>query len=259
MAEKVRFIVTDVLKSGTVTASAATAGLPVTNVQDDLVRKVYRSTTASNEWIKFDMGSATTINALGIINHNITLGSVVKWQGNASDSWASPSLNTNLTVATDSLGANVLKIGHYYVTNQSYRWWRLYVEPGTGNASPVDIGRIMAGRYIEPSRNIRDGFSITVKDPSRGMPTVGRQAYWTTRRSFSELNYNVARVDEQQADEFTALYNQVGLHTPFIISLDPTTRPSHNTFYVQFMGSVGRTQQILRDYNIDSVRLEEKI
>jgi len=261
MAEKVRFLIPkdDVLKSATVTASSATSGLPEENVQDNLIRKVYRSTDNSNEWVKFDCGAATTINCLFIGNHNLTLCSTVKWQGHASDSWASPSLDTTLTVATDAMGNNVVKIAHFYAANQSYRWWRLYLEPGTGNATKLDIGRIMAGRYIQPTRNIRDGFSISTQDPSRGRDTVGRQAYWTTRRQFSELGYNVSRVGEDQLDEFLGLYAEVGRHTAFVVGLDPDSKPTHNTFYVQIMNDVSRTQQVVKQFTVNDVTMQEKI
>ena len=116
MDNKLKFVLTDVLDSATVTASSTTSGLPAQNVQDPLVRKVYRSTASTNEWLKFDVGAATTINCLMIANHNLTLGSTVKFQGHASDSWGTPSLDTNLTVATDAQGNNVMKIAHFYQT-----------------------------------------------------------------------------------------------------------------------------------------------
>ena len=258
MNNSLKFLLTDVLDDATISASSTTSGLPASNAQDVLVRKVYRSTASTNEWLKFDVGAATTINCLMIANHNLTLGSVVKFQGHASDSWASPSLDTNLTVATDAQGNNVMKIAHFYATNQEYRWFRLYMEPGTGNASPVDIGRVMAGRYIEPKRNLRDGFTLTTIDPSRGKNTVGRQAYWTTRRQYEELTYALTDINEDQADELLGIYGEVGKHSPLVVALDPVDRTSHNTFYCQFMTDVSRQQRLLHQYGIQDIVFQEK-
>ena len=44
MADTVRFLVTSNLDAATITASSETSGLPVENVTNNLVRKVYRTT-----------------------------------------------------------------------------------------------------------------------------------------------------------------------------------------------------------------------
>lgn len=259
LADRVLFVTVNVLDSATVSASSACSGLPASNVQSNLIRKVYRSKGIANEWVLFDCAAVTGINGIFIGKHSLTKNAVVQWQGNCSASWATPLLNVTLAVATDALGTVVPTIAHFFATTHSYRYWRLYVKDSGNTDTTLDVGRVFAGSYIQPTRNMQDGYSIEEVDPSTGALLASRQAYWNTRDSYRKFSYDVTDATKTQVDQLGGIYDSVGMHTPFVMSLDPKDRPHHNTMYVQFTSPVKRTQRFLTYHNIDPVEIEEKV
>lgn len=260
MPDNVRYVISSVLDPGTGAASSTTSGLPYTNVKDVLIRKVYRTTGKLNEWVRLRAsGGATGINAVFIGNHNLTKNASVLWQGNSTSNFASgPALSTALTVATDALGNVVPKIGYIYSSVQTYPHWRLYLKD-SGNASSIlQIGRIFAGRYTQPTINIRDGFSVRHVDPSRKRITAGRQGYTNVRTPYMEVDFGITDVSEAQADQFVGMFNSVGKHTAFVFFLDPDSRPSHNVIYSEFQNDVSLNHRVIRQYGINQVTLSEK-
>lgn len=257
MADKVRFLIKSVLDSATLTASNTVTGLSAENARNNLIRKVWRSSSKNSTWLKFNAGSATTVNAVLVAGHTFSKNAVVKFQGHASDSWTSPTLNHRFGVATDAQGNVVPKLFHSFATAHSFQYYRLLVED-IGGPTFLDVGRIMAGRYIEPRRNLRAGFSMQTIDPSRGVNTAGRQAYYSLRSQYTELTYTVGQADEAQVNELLGIYAEVGKHTAFAIALDPDSRPHHNTFYAQFQTDVSRRHAVLRQFGVEDVTFQEK-
>lgn len=261
MANIVRYLRGSVLDDATVSASSATAGLPAGNVKDKLIRKVYRTTGKSNEWVRFKAsGGATGINTIFVGKHSFTKNAVVLWQGNSTSNFASgPALNITLSVVTDALGSVVPKICHFRSAVATYLHWRLYVRD-SGNASTnLEIGRIATGRYVEPTQNVREGFEMRYVDPSRRMVNAGRQGYANTRPTYQEFTYSVAWAKEDQQDQLIALYRSIGQHTAFVFALDPEDRPSHNTAYVEFMEPIAWQSNVVRQKTLSSLTLQEKV
>jgi len=257
---QVRWLKGSVLDDAQVNASSATTGLNSSHVKDPLIRKVYRTTGKSNEWVRFRAsGGATGINMVFIGNHSLTKNAVVLWQGNTTSNFDSgPALNTTLTVATDALGTALPKIGYFYTAVQTYLHWRLYFRD-TGNASTnVDIGRIAVGRWTQPTQNLREGFTGRYIDPSRRMVSAGRQGYANVRPVFQEFTYSVGRVTEVQRDELVALYRSIGQHTAFVFALDPLDRPSHNTIYAEFAEPLSWSSDVVRQSSLQELTLQER-
>ena len=261
MANNVRYLRGSVLDDATVSASSQTAGLPAGNVKDKLIRKVYRTTGRTNEWVRFKAsGGATGINTVFIGKHSLTKNAVVLWQGNTTSNFASgPALNITLSVVTDALGSVLPKICYYRSAVASYLHWRLYFRD-SGNASTnVEIGRVAVGRYTEPSQNLREGFTMRYVDPSRRMVSAGRQGYANTRPTYQEFTYSVGHVTEAQQDQLIALYRNIGQHEAFVFSLDPELRPSHNSAYVEFAEELSWESNVTRQATLQSVMLQEKV
>ena len=254
----IRFLLISNLDAATMSASAQMSGLPKENVQTQLVRQVYRSTQKPSAWLRFRSAAITAVNTVFIGNHNFTKNAVVYWQGNTTSNFASgPALNTVLPVVTDSQANVIPKICHFFATTYTHKFNRLRVVDG-GNATTLKIGRVMAGRYIEATRNMRDGFEIRTVDPSRGRPTMGRQTYWTTRNSFQEFSFAFGWAEQSVQDWLYGIYNEVGQHTAFLLALDPTSRPTDSTIYCQFMAPVQQTHRVNQLADIQSITFQEK-
>jgi hypothetical protein len=252
------FDATDSVGLVTISASSEAAGLPVANVQSPFIRKVYRSTDTNREFIRWDLGSPQQVRQIFIGNHNFSKTAGIQIKGHTSSNFSSPSFTESLSVVTDSLGITLNKINTFFSTVQTYRHWRLdIVDPGNAS-SGLQVGRVMAGSPINPRRNLSDGFTRRQVDPSRGVQTAGRQGYFKKRDRYEELTFSMPRMERSDWDEIQGIYNKVGLHSPFVVALQPDTRPIHDTFYVQFAQPLNMDHQVLDSVNITRVTLSEK-
>jgi hypothetical protein len=258
MADKVRFFVSSVLDDASLRASSATTGLNASNVTHDLIRRVYRSQSNENEWIVFSCSQAVTMDGVFLGHHNLTKNATIYWQGNTSDAWTSPALSVALSSATDAQGNTINKSSYFWSSDQAYQYWRLYIEDSGNSTLNLEVGRVFAGKAVEPTRNIREGFTLRTMDPSRIQKTAGRQGYANLKDRYDELTYSQGRMDEAGMDEIYGIYNTVGQHSAFVVALDPETRPNHHTYYAQFDGSLNRTQKFGHSYDLDSITISEK-
>jgi hypothetical protein len=262
MANKFRFLANanDVLDDATVSVSSETAGLEGINVQDELIRKVYRTKGRENEYITLQAsGGQTGMNVVHISNFSASKDAVILWQGNSTSNFASgPALSVALSMPTDGAGNPIRKITHYFASVETHQYWRLYWEDGGNASSNMDVGRILGGRYTEPQYNMRDGFSIATLDPSRFSATKGRQGYANVRRQYDQVTYAVSSLPETQQNELLALYATTGKYAPLLISIDPEVRPHHNSYYCQFVNDVSRQHRFGREMNLNQITFEEK-
>ena len=103
----------------TITANSEETGYPATNLNQDftLAKKTRTTDDTAETWL-IDAGVGNTIEmtcaAIGD-GHNLTSGATIKFQGNATDSWGSPSIDEALTYAA----GNIIK----FFTGGSYRFW----------------------------------------------------------------------------------------------------------------------------------------
>jgi hypothetical protein len=107
---------------GTVTSSGADASFPVTNVQNlkPMVRWV-ADAYAGDVWIKADLGSAKVLTAAFLNQANFP---ACKIQGNASDSWGSPSFSLDCTLVRDDTDN---RKGWFDLVAFNYRWIRILI------------------------------------------------------------------------------------------------------------------------------------
>lgn len=145
-----------------------------------------------------------------------------------------------------------------YWSRPVFRHWRMLLSDGTNNASHIEVGRIMGGLAIEPTRNIRDGFSVTTVDPSVGNRGAGQPGYWTSKNQYAQIEYSRPNLQEGAADQMRDLYKSAGRQAAFVLSLDPETRPQHNTYYVQFTGNLLHPHSVSRQFDVGPIDLEEK-
>lgn len=110
---------------GTVTASGFTAGFPATNVQNlrPMVRWVVDA-YAGDVWLLADLGAAKVLTAAFLNRCNFPQ---CRIQGNASNSWSSPSFNELVNLAKDDAGN---RKGYFPLTAFNYRYLRILIASG---------------------------------------------------------------------------------------------------------------------------------
>lgn len=123
-----------------ITPSTEATGYEVENLYDGNPAKPWKMTATTGN-VVFDFGAATNIDLVAIIHHNLTAALEVRIQGNATDSWGSPTLNQTITIpAYDADDFPVNPWVDLSALSNSFRYWRLVVV-GT-NAANVAIGEL---------------------------------------------------------------------------------------------------------------------
>lgn len=98
-------------------------------------------TTSVN--IRCDFGTATTMTAFVIGDHNLTDAATITLEANPTDSWGSPAYTQAVT----------LRDLAYLYLNESYRYWRVVVDDSTNATGYIEIGLLYAGEYLELTQN----------------------------------------------------------------------------------------------------------
>ena len=104
----------------------------------------------SRHWLKADLGSALSVQAGIVINHNAGAGGSFTLQGNATDAWTAPTVNQVLA------GDAAIRIA--FIATQTLRWWRLVVDDCGNALGYTEVGVWHAGPYTQPSVSYAIGF-----------------------------------------------------------------------------------------------------
>ena len=161
----------NLLDDYTLSANSEDSSYPVANVQDYQLIKVYRSTGDTSEWVKVDAGSGSTITATGacILGHNLTNSGTYKIQGNATDSWGTPSLDETFTYDSNIMIKTFNSAG--------YRYWRFSLADATNPDTYLEIGRLFLGTYLEFSDQPSKEFPMTYEDTSNVDYSITGQSF----------------------------------------------------------------------------------
>lgn len=213
-----------------ITAASQAADLPVSNVQHPFRGKVYRTgASVAAEWVKFDLGSAPAVQAIILLDHTLTTSdTLIKLQGNATDSWVAPSFEQVLTF-------NAGTICTFLAAAQTYQWWRVvFTKSAAGETR--DIGRIFLGPFVECTRSFRyGGLEIKPVDLSETDRALGGQTFSEIKPIYGEIKGEFYWIDDAQATELQTLAATVGTHTPFFLSIDPTAKPYDLLYYGKYL------------------------
>jgi len=208
-------------QSGVLTAQSANATFPVTNVQTDNYAKTYRSTAAGAtvEFVKVDLGVATEIKAVALMNVNLRSTATVQIEGHATDAFGAPTFQETITAT--GLGAEDTNLYKKLSSAQTFRWWRVTMLDNGNPAGHIELGEWFLGAHIEltdafDNTNSRQRIRNNVEhrtDGNQGF-IYSRQEHW---------NFGLSWTTAQQAtrDELRALDRAVnGNGLPFIFVAD---------------------------------------
>ena len=221
--KRIRFLYDNLFDSSTITVSSEDTDWPKENLQDHRHTLFWQSTGVSDEWIKWDLGSAKDVKAFVLKYHNFTSGATVKIQANSSDSWTSPPLDVTLSIVSGAMQK-------MWDTPQSYRWWRLYMDDDSNSDGYLRVGRIFCGLWKSPSVNFNwrrpwsQIFSATRRQASGGQIIARKKA--NTRK---EWRYRFGFLTLSDVAIFEDIGDKCGLHKPFFIVEDADD--ADNTLY----------------------------
>jgi hypothetical protein len=143
-------------------SGAESTGYTTANLYDNNPARAFKLNAASGN-VVFDFGGAVNVDIFSIIHHNLDAGLDVKIQGNATDSWGTPSLSQSITIpAYEKDGFPVNPFIDLSALSNSFRYWRLLVN-GTNSAN-VQLGQLIFGATKrELVHNIGWGYQESVE------------------------------------------------------------------------------------------------
>lgn len=163
------------IDTATVTASSSVGSLPVTNLQDKRIARVWRSgnCTGGSITIDIDLGATTTLQAVSM--HNVNFSSSATFQVTAG-----PTIGSSSAMDSGALSAVRMSLDASSLIWEDAGWWEgagsewlrnthpvIYLHPSvvaarwvrititdTGNSDAfVQVGRVFCGPVLIPVRN----------------------------------------------------------------------------------------------------------
>ena len=258
MAFRILYNAASDLSATVVTASSQGTSNTDGNVQDERVGKVWRTSSDTAEWIKFDLVvTSKKVDVIGIFNHNLTASAVVTLEGHTADSWGTPDVSETLTIATDGDGNVIPRIVHHF-TQATKRWWRLTIDDPTNSDGYIQIGRVMFGEVYEVTREMGGDISVEHIDPSEGSKVAGEVPVMTQKPRFRRIRTSFQFIGQTETDKWDAIFDYLGNSRPALISWDYANRPTQSSAYVYMSTPLSLAHQFSNYYDILALVWEEK-
>jgi len=236
MAANFRIMYDCAFDAATITSSSEEGALIDDNVVDDFISKVWRSTGTADQWLKFDLGSATTISGIGIFGHNFTANATVMVLATSADGFptvgvanSTPGWSTTFTIETDSDSVVIDKSVVFFA--QKYRWWQVTMQDNANTDGYMEVGRVMGGDYWESANNFRYDYEKRYADPSFRDESEGQQLYVKARTKYWSYMLAWSYMTQADQDQIETIFRNIGRQEPCMVALDPDDYPTIETVY----------------------------
>lgn len=216
MATKARFPYVNRF-AGTMSASSAATGYPVTNLTSTAPWKLWRSSNATaDQWVKVQRSESSGITCALLKNWRAFSGGTIKVQFNSSDSWAAPAFEATFTLPA----ANPTKVIALWFAARTETWIRFLFTYGGGGSNYVEAGIAFVGSYFEPTVSLADGVRFTRVDPSQVRQAIGGQRSVVSRQKFYAVDADFQFVSAADEASFQTMFDTVGTVTPLFFAVD---------------------------------------
>ncbi len=203
----------NLLDSATLTPSSELVGNEAALLQNQLLTKQWWATTSADQTLIIDLGSAQSVDLIAILGHNLPVTSVITVEGNATNSWGSPTYSKVLTWNSGIIAEFI---------SQSFRYFRLRFQT---LVTGLEIGRIWLGH---------NSFTFLQGSTMGASPTKVRSdtvAYGKARQKYASVGLTWRRIalDFPPTKTTTllnvlAMYNYSGIHSAILFFMLDTTR-----------------------------------
>lgn len=251
--------------SGTLTVDNAVGTLPITNLQDRQIVKIWRNSQTTAQ-IDMDFGQGRIVDFVALIKHTISQTGKIRYRlSNASDfsstEYDSGLINAwpiveehgtlpwgvfswggflNITVAADYTisSFNVL------TTPVQARYLRIDISDADNTDGYLQAGRLIAGPAYKPSINYANGVQFEFVDESRITKSRGGQTFVDEVERFRRIRFELINLPENEM--FQNVFNSIdrlrGVAQDILVIPqpdEPTTWITQNIY-----GRIAQTQPI---------------
>jgi hypothetical protein len=240
-----------------ITADSEVATLPVENLQDRQLVKVYRSDGETDVEIDVDFGQGRIIDFVALIRHNISQTGTIRWRlSNVSDfattqydsgtvdAWPVVEEFGTLPWGVFSWGGRInpevaaqYQISSFTVLDSPVqaRYLRINISDDDNADGYIEAGRLIAGPAYRPSTNYGFGAEIQFVDESRIVKSRGGQTFVDEVERFRRIRFELQNLPE--AEIFGNVFNNIdrlrGVAKDILVIPqpdDPSTWPTQNIY-----------------------------
>lgn len=180
----------------------------------------------TSEYFDVDLGTALDVTLLALLGESakpmgLTSSAVIRLQGNNINDFTSPDYSVDIEPDTRGIYKFIDD-----TENTEYRYWRIEIidrKNPRGNEG-LGLSYIYLGDYLTmESRNLNNGFNRTHKSNTRRERSEGGQLFHNIKPSYTEIsNVGLSFLEPSDIKNLEQFIYDVDVHTPFILSLDPT-------------------------------------
>jgi hypothetical protein len=210
------------VQDSTVSLSATSedASFPVSNLALEQRALKWRSTGVDDEGVVIDIKTEDAIDSVvvmtdGINDIRLSPSATVSLQGNATDEWTSPALDQALTYdETNEL------YSHYFTTDQSYRYWRIYVDDPGNPFGFIELSKIVLAKSTILTQGPNKGFTYGLEDQSSQSSTDFGHVYTDQFPVKKSLEFEYELITLSDMETLADLYLRVGSKKAVAVALD---------------------------------------
>lgn len=205
-----------------ITSSTEDTEFPFSNLQKFHRSKVGRTTSTSGQWVLFDLKTTEAIDTFAMLfdkeaERTFNAGTTIRIQANATKSWTSPAVNVLLSI-DEAYGG----VSYFWSSNQSYRYWRLYIDDSASQLGYFEIPKVFLGKASQLSRLPLVGFEYAEEDRSLISETAYGHEYADTYPSRKRFLATYAGLTEADKQSLWEIYYRLGKAKPLLLAYDPT-------------------------------------
>lgn len=188
-------------------SSELTGYLFINAMNDPRLSRVARTSGTDDEYIKFNLGTATNISDVCIMGHNLSNSATVTLQANSSDSWTSPAFEQVLTV-DDIIYLNF--------TVENYQYWRLSIQDASNTAAYLQFAYIFLGTALTMP-GMETGQAIPINSTSVSSKSFSGQIYGDKRIFLKSAKITLPIIEQAEKVLIDAFFEYVDIVTPFVL------------------------------------------
>ena len=219
---------TNYADTGTVTVDNAVGTLPITNLQDRQIVKIWRNSQTTAQ-IDVDFGQGRIVDFAALIKHTISQTGKIRWRlSNASDfsstvydsglidAWPIVEEFGTLPWGVFSWGGylNITVAAQYTISTFAVlsspvqaRYLRIDISDADNTDGYIQAGRLIAGPAYKPSINYGNGIEFEFVDDSRITKSRGGQTFIDEIERFRRIRFDLINLPENEM--FQNVFNAI--------------------------------------------------
>jgi len=219
---------TNYADTGTVTVDNAVGTLPITNLQDRQIVKIWRNSQTTAQ-IDVDFGQGRIVDFAALIKHTISQTGKIRWRlSNASDfsstvydsglidAWPIVEEFGTLPWGVFSWGGylNITVAAQYTISTFAVlsspvqaRYLRIDISDADNTDGYIQAGRLIAGPAYKPSINYGNGIEFEFVDDSRVTKSRGGQTFIDEIERFRRVRFDLVNLPENEM--FQNVFNAI--------------------------------------------------